>query len=156
MDLVSAPVPGLEPSFDVVVHLGALEDHGVTRAGHRRVVPIVGGSVTGAFEAEILSGGADWQIVRADGAIEVDALYSARTAGGALVLLHATGVRSGPLDVLAALMRGEPVEASEYYFRTVVRAETSDPALAPLQNSLFLAAAVREADRVTYTAYRVT
>ena len=105
MGVVSAPVPGLEPAFDVVVHLGALEDHGVTRAGHRRVVPIVGGSVTGAFEAEILPGGADWQIVRADGSVEVDAQYSARTPAGALVLLHATGVRTGPPDVLAALLR---------------------------------------------------
>jgi len=154
--VVSAPVPGLEPAFDVVVHLGALEDHGVTRAGHRRVVPIVGGSVTGAFEAEILPGGADWQIVRADGSVEVDAQYSARTPAGALVLLHATGVRTGPPDVLAALLRGEAVPATDSCFRTVVRIETSVPALAPLQDSLFLAAAVREADRVTYTAYRVT
>jgi hypothetical protein len=153
---MSAPVPELEPAFDVVVHLGALEDHGMTRAGHRRVVPIVGGSVTGAFEAELLPGGADWQIVRADGSIEVDARYSARTASGALVLLHATGVRSGEPHVLAALMRGEAVDASRYYFRTVVRIETADRALAALQNTLFVAAAVREADRVTYTAYRVT
>jgi hypothetical protein len=153
---MSAPVPELEPAFDVVVHLGALEDHGMTRAGHRRVVPIVGGSVTGAFEAELLPGGADWQIVRADGSIEVDARYSARTASGALVLLHATGVRSGEPHVLAALMRGEAGDASRYYFRTVVRIETADRALAALQNTLFVAAAVREADRVTYTAYRVT
>ncbi|SFS14427.1 Protein of unknown function [Microbacterium sp. cf046] len=153
---MSAPVPDLERAFRVVVHLGPLQDHGMTRAGHRRVVPIVGGSVSGAFEAEILPGGADWQIVRADGSIEVDAQYSARTPSGALVLLHATGVRTGPPDVLAALLRGESVDSSEYYFRTVVRIETSDATLAPLQHALFLAAAVREAERVTYTAYRVT
>ena len=150
------PTPTLAPAFEVAVRLGPLEDHGMTRAGHRRVIPILGGSVTGAFDAEILPGGADWQIVRPDGAIEVDARYSARTAGGGLVLLHASGVRSGAPDVLAALLRGEAVDPSEYYFRTVVRVEASDPALAPLQNVLFVAAAVREADRVTYTAYRVT
>ena len=64
-------------------------------------------------------------------------------------------MRSGPPAVLAALLRGEPVDPSQYSFRTIVRIETSDPALAPLQNSLFLAAAVRGADRVTYTAFRV-
>ncbi|MET0673801.1 MAG: DUF3237 domain-containing protein [Microbacterium pygmaeum] len=153
---VSTPVPALEPAFDVVVHLGPLQDHGQTSAGHRRVIPIVGGSVSGAFEAEILPGGADWQIVRPDGAIEVDARYSACTPDGALLLLHATGVRSGPPEVLAALLRGEPVDPSAYYFRTIVRVEASDPALAFLQDALFLAAAVRSADRVTYTAYRVT
>ena len=56
------PEPGLESAFEVEAALGALEDHGMTRAGHRRVVPIVGGSVRGAFEGEILAGGADWQI----------------------------------------------------------------------------------------------
>lgn len=153
---MSAPVPGLEPAFDVVVRLGALEDHGATSVGHRRVIPIIGGSVTGAIEGEILAGGADWQIVRSDGAIEVDARYTARTREGSHVLLHASGVRSGPPEVLAALLRGDPVDPADYYFRTVVRVEASDPALAWAQNVLFLAAAVREADRVTYTAYRVT
>ena len=154
--LVSAPIPGLEPAFDVVVDLGPLEDHGMTRAGHRRVIPIVGGSVTGAFEAEILPGGADWQVVRPDGAVEVSALYSARTTGGALILVSSTGVRSGRPDVLDALLRGDPVDPADYYFRTLIRVETSDPTLAALQDVLFIAAAVREADRVTYTAYRVT
>jgi len=153
---MSGPVPGLVAAFDVVVDLGPLEDHGMTRAGHRRVIPIVGGSVTGAFEAEILPGGADWQVVRSDGAIEVSALYSARTTGGALVLVSSTGVRSGPPEVLDALLRGEPVDPSDYYFRTLIRLETAERALAALQDVLYLAAAVREADRVAYTAYRVT
>jgi hypothetical protein len=42
-----APVPRLEPAFDVTATLGPLEDHGTTRAGHRRVVPITGGLVSG-------------------------------------------------------------------------------------------------------------
>ena len=155
-DIVSGPVPGLEPAFEVVVELGPLEDHGMTRAGHRRVIPIVGGSVTGAFEAEILPGGADWQVVRADGAVEVGALYSARTRSGGLILVSSTGVRSGPPDVLEALLRGEPVDPSAYYFRTLIRLETSEHTLAELQDVLFIASAVRTADRVTYTAYRVT
>ena len=154
--LVSGPAPRLKPAFDVVVDLGPLEDHGMTRAGHRRVIPIVGGSITGAVEAEILPGGADWQVVRSDGAVEVSALYSARTTGGALILVSSTGVRSGPPDVLDALLRGERVDASDYYFRTLIRLETAEPALAELQDVLFIASAVRTADQVTYTAYRVT
>jgi hypothetical protein len=152
----SAPVPGLEPAFEVEVLLGPLEDHGETRRGRRRVVPIAGGSVRGAFEAELLPGGADWQIVRPDGAVEVDARYTAKTAGGAHVLIHAEGIRSGAPEVLEALLRGEQVEPTEYYFRTVVTLEASAPELAHLQNSIFVAAAVRDADRVTYRAYRVT
>ena len=154
--MTAVPIPGLEHAFDVEVVLGALEDHGETRRGHRRVVPIVGGSVRGLFDAEILTGGADWQIVRPDGTIEVDARYTAKTPDGAHILIHATGVRSGPPEVLEALLRGEPVDPSAYYFRTVVTLEAAVAEHADLQRTIFVASAVRTADRVTYSAYRVT
>ncbi|GHJ43710.1 UPF0311 protein [Catellatospora sp. TT07R-123] len=150
------PVPGLAPAFDVAVRLGRLEDHGITRAGHRRVVPIVGGRVSGLFAAQILPGGADWQLVRPDGAVEIDTRYTARTPAGEYVYLRTFGVRSGRPEVLQALLRGDPVDPSEYYFRIGVQLETSAPTLVELEHSIFVAAAVRDADQVRYTAYRVT
>jgi hypothetical protein len=152
----AAPVPGLEPAFLVDASLGPLEDHGVTRAGHRRVVPIAGGVISGLFDAEILPSGADWQLVRPDGSIEIDTRYSARTPDGEYVHLRTSGVRSGPPAVLEALLRGEEVDPAAYYFRVAVRLETSAPRLAVLERSLFVASAIREANRVAYTAYRVT
>lgn len=151
-----APVPGLEPAFTVDARLGPLEDHGVTRAGHRRVIAIAGGRVSGLFEAEILPGGADWQIVRPDGTIEIDTRYSARTSAGEYVHFRTSGVRSGSPAVLEALLRGESVDPSRYYFRVAVYLETSAPRLAELERSLFVASAIRGADSVSYTAYRVT
>jgi hypothetical protein len=152
----AAPVPRLEPAFDVTATLGPLEDHGTTRAGHRRVVPITGGLVSGLVDAEILAGGADWQIVRPDGCTEIDTRYSARTRAGEYVPFRTSGVRSGPPEILDALLRGEPVDPSLYYFRVLVYLETSAPRLAELQRSIFVAAAIRGADSVRYTAYRVT
>lgn len=154
--ITGAPVPALEPAFEVAARLGPLEDHGITRAGHRRVVPIAGGRVSGLFDAEILPGGADWQIVRPDGTIEIDTRYSARTPAGEYVHFRTSGVRSGPPEVLEALLRGEPVDPSEYYFRVAVHLETAAPRLAVLERSIFVASAIRAADRVSYTAYRVT
>jgi hypothetical protein len=151
-----APVPGLEPAFTVDARLGPLEDHGVTRAGHRRVIAVAGGRVSGVLDAEILPGGADWQLVRPDGAIEIDTRYSARTAAGEYVHFRTSGVRSGPPEVLAALLRGENVDPASYYFRVAVYLETSAPRLAFLERSIFVASAVRGADTVSYVAYRVT
>jgi hypothetical protein len=152
----AATVPALERAFDVAARLGPLEDHGMTRAGHRRVVPIAGGQVTGLFDGEILPGGADWQLVRPDGAVEIDSRYSARTPAGEYVHIRTSGVRSGPPEILEALLRGEPVDPYDYYFRVTVHLETSAPRLAGLERSIFVASAIREADRVYYTAYRVT
>jgi len=159
---LAAPVPGLEPAFTVDARLGPLEDHGMTRAGHRRVVPVTGGRVSGLpgaqlrLDAEILPGGADWQIVRPDGTVEIDTRYSARTADAEYVHFRTLGVRSGPPAVLEALLRGEAVDPARYYFRVTVYLETSAPRLTPLERSVYVASAVRGADSVAYTAYRVT
>lgn len=155
MSFDALPVPTLTPAFDVTVELGTPELHGATSAGSRRVVPILGGTITGELEAELLAGGADRQLIRADGTIEVDAVYSARTDQGELLLLHAVGLRTGSPEVLARLGRGEEVGPHEYEFRTTVQIETSSPRLAPLQRSLFLASAERRAQTVIYRAHRL-
>ena len=152
----SAPTPGLERAFDVVVRLGPVDDYGVTRTGHRRVIPIVGGEISGGLDAVILPGGADWQLVRPDGALEIDGRYSARTPGGALLYLQVSGVRSGPPSVLEALLAGDDVDPSAYYFRTAISIETSAPEHAGLEHAVFIASCIREAATVRYTAYRVT
>ena len=149
------PPTGLDLVFRADVLVGDVEDHGVTRAGHRRVIPILGGRLSRGVDAEVLPGGADWQVVHDDGVLEIDTRYSARTADGGLLHLRTRGVRSGPPEVLEALLRGAPVAASDYYFRIVVTVETSVPALRHLQDSLIVAAAARSADRVVYDAYRV-
>ena len=149
------PPTGLDRVFRTEVVVGEVEDHGLTRAGHRRVIPILGGRLSDGVEAELLPGGADWQVVHDDGVLEIDTRYSARTADGGLLHLRTRGVRSGPPEVLEALLRGAPVAASDYYFRIVVTVETSVPALRHLQDSLIVAAAARSADRVVYDAYRV-
>jgi DNA-binding NarL/FixJ family response regulator len=56
---------------------------------------------------------------------EIDTRYSARTPAGEYVHFRTSGVRSGPPEVLDALLRGEPVDPSAYYFRLAVYLETS-------------------------------
>ncbi|QYH35080.1 DUF3237 domain-containing protein [Salinibacterium sp. M195] len=154
--ILTPAVPALDPAFDVTVQVGGVADYGVTRAGHRRVIDIVGGQITGSFDAKILPGGADWQLVRPDGAIDIDGRYSAQTSEGELIYIEVSGVRSGSPDVLEALLHGDEIDPTQYYFRTTLRIETSSPRLAHLQHSLFVASCVREADTVRYRAYRVT
>jgi hypothetical protein len=148
------PVPTFEPAFSAIVELGPIQDLGTTRVGHRRIVPITGGTVSGAIEGDILPGGADWQVVRADGSVEVDGRYTARTSDGALVYIHAVGLRSGSPEVLESLLSGADVAPDEYYFRASITLESS--ALPELERSLYIASYVREANRVRYVAYRVT
>lgn len=148
------PVPSLERAFEVVADLGPLEDHGMTRAGHRRIIPVIGGTVTGAFTGAILAGGADWQTVRADGSIEIDGRYSARGDDGSLLYIRARGVRSGDPAVLEALLRGDDVDPAAYYFRAALTLESA--AHPEFERSVYIASYIREANRVRYVSYRVT
>jgi hypothetical protein len=155
MPEIETPQTGLERVFRADVVVGAVDDYGRTRAGHRRIVPILGGRLSQGVDAVVLPGGADWQLLHADGVLEIDTRYSARTAEGELLHIRTQGVRTGPADVLESLLRGESVSPDAYYFRVVVRIETSAPRFAILQDSLLVAAAARTADTVAYDAYRV-
>lgn len=151
------PVPGLEFLAHVVVELAEPVDLGVTDAGHRRIVPIVGGTVTGErFSGVVVPGGADWQVVQADGATTIDTRYLLRADDGAHVYLRTAGVRSGPPEVLAALARGEDADPSSYYFRVHATFETSAPQHVWLTRVLTIGVARRRASTVVYDAYTVT
>ena len=136
--------PALRHVCDIDVDVGPIRDLGPTPHGRRRIIAILGGTVRGPrLTADIVPGGADWQLFRPDGAIEIDTSYSARTTDGCHVYLRTFGVRSGRPEVLEALLRGDAVEPAEYYFRLGVRLETSVPALTVLEQCVFVASAIR-------------
>ena len=58
-------------------------------------------------------------------------------------------------DVLARLGRGEEVDPSLYYFRTVMRFETAHPSTAWLNRILALAKGAREKNAVRLEVYEV-
>ena len=51
-----------------------------------------------------------------------------RTHDDTLISITTRGVRAGPLEVVARLARGEPVDPADYYFRVVATFETGAPA----------------------------
>ena len=129
---------------------------GATPYGERRIIGILGGSVSGSkLSGRVLPGGADWQIIRADGAADIQARYTIETETGGRILVNSEGLRHGPAEVIAALARGEEVDPALYYFRTVMRFETSDPQAAWLNRILAIARGKREARSVTLDVYEV-
>jgi hypothetical protein len=145
-----------EPIFSIRCELANILDLGSTPFGHRRVVNFLGGPVTGAkLSGRVLPGGADWQIVAADGSIDVHARYTIESDAGALVQVDSKGIRHGPADVLARLGRGEDLDPSLYYFRTVMRFETAHSTTIWLNRILALARGAREKNAVRLDVYEV-
>ncbi|MBO3102538.1 DUF3237 family protein [Cellulomonas fengjieae] len=71
--------------FTIDALLGPVVDVGQTPTGHRRVIPVVGGTVSDGLHGTVLPGGADWNLERADGSTELWARYEIRLADGAVV-----------------------------------------------------------------------
>ena len=147
---------GKEPIFTVQAELGPIINLGRTPYGERRIIDIVGGSVHGPkLNGRILPGGADWQIVRADGAADIQARYTIETAAGARILVSSDGLRHGPPALMKRLARGDSVDPALYYFRTVMRFETGHPSADWLNRIIALAKGAREKNAVKLDVYEV-
>ncbi|MCY3750448.1 MAG: DUF3237 family protein [Gammaproteobacteria bacterium] len=82
-----------EPVLQLYVTLTDSIDVGQTDDGQRYIVPITGGFFTGnGISGEVLPGGADWQVVRADGIKKIIALYSIRTTDGEVIIVDNQGI----------------------------------------------------------------
>jgi hypothetical protein len=144
------------PIFTIHAELAPMLHFGRTPYGERRVIGILGGSVRGPkLNGRVLPGGADWQIVRGDGAADIQARYTIESEAGARILVSSEGLRHGPPAVMEALARGDNVDPSLYYFRTVMRFETANPSVDWLNRILALARGQREANAVRLDVYEV-
>ena len=145
-----------KPIFTIHAELEGILNLGRTPAGERRIINILGGTVRGPkLNGRVLPGGADWQIIRADGAADIQARYTLESDAGARILVSSEGLRHGPPDVIAALARGESVDPALYYFRTLMRFETADPAVDWMNRILAIAYGAREAKAVRLDVYEV-
>lgn len=154
---IQLPQPSLTQVYRLEATLGEAQDLGDVAAGHRRIVPLTGGSFSGPeLRGKLLSGAsADWQIVLPDGTALGDIRYTLQTDEGDLLYVQSRSVRHGSAEVLARLGRGEDVAASEYTFRTSTQIEAGAPELDWLNKGVFISVAGRQPGGVIYETYLV-
>jgi hypothetical protein len=151
------PPPALVSMARVSCRVHPIVNLGQAKHGERRYVPLAGGRVSGPeLNGEVLDGGVDWQVQRADGVLDIAAHYVIRLADGALVEVQSDGMRHGEPAVMAALGRGEVVPREAYFFRTIMRFQTGAAAWLHLNKVLALACGERQADQVVLDVYRIT
>jgi uncharacterized protein DUF3237 len=139
------------------VKVGTLLNIGPVPCGVRRTAPLGGGTFEGPrLRGAILpASSADWQLLRPDGVLEMDLRCILQTNDGALIYMSSFGLRHGPPEVIAAIGRGETVDPSTYYFRTMPRFETAHPAYAFLNRLVAVASGDRRPEGPIYTIHEV-
>ena len=146
----------LEPLLSAEITLAPAQELGESPLGRRRIINITGGSFRGArLSGRVLPGGADWQVIRADGVAELDARYTLETSDGALIYVRNHGYRHGPADVLKKLASGEAVDPSLYYMRTTPLFETGDQRYAWLNRLVCVGTGARKKSSVHLEIFEV-
>ena len=143
-------------AFTITAHIGGVTSAGDIGHGVRRIIPITGGEVRGKnVNGKVCAFGADFQIIRPNELIELEAKYAFETDDGAVIYVENEGIRFGPVELLQKLKRGEPVDPEQIYCRTVPKFETGAAKYRWLMENLFIGSAARHADRVVIDVHQV-
>jgi hypothetical protein len=149
MSYCAPGMPQLKFFADLSVQVDRPIEVGQTARGLRRMIPITGGQARGeGWSARVLPGGADYQLIVGGTLAQLEAHYVLETDGGDRIYVRNQAIRHASAEVTARLMRGEPVDPSQVYFRCQPAFETASPALAWIQERLFVGSGVRHPDRV--------
>jgi hypothetical protein len=123
----------LDHAFTITAKIAEPREIGTTPSGYRRVIGITGGTVAGpVLNGEVLPGGADWNVIRADGAVHVWARYEILSDGGDVIAVTNEGFGPGR-DRASATGRPAPWSCP-----TRPCFETAAPALAWLNTASFV------------------
>ena len=103
---------GQAPLFSIEVEVCPPEPLDPVSGGPVRMVAITGGRVLGGLSGRVLPGGADWQRLRDDGALEIEARYMLELDDGARIEVQAQGLRAAGASGFWSTMRlNTPAEA---------------------------------------------
>ena len=145
-----------EPLFIFQIEVKPPSIIGATPGYDRRVGEIRGGGFEGGqLCGEILSGGSDWQSLRADGTTTLNVRLVMRTDDGALIGMTYLGMRHGPKDVMDRIARGENVSPSEYYMRATPYYETASEKYGWLNRIVSVAVGHRMAGGAIYQVFKM-
>ena len=136
--------------------VSGMQPIGATPNGNRRVGLVAGGTFEGPkLRGAVLTGGADWIIVRPDGSTTLDVRIVLQTDDGAAIGMTYRGMRHGPAAVMERVNRGEMVDPSEYYFRTAVAFETAAPKYDWLNRIIAIGTGSRPPEGPVYEIFEV-
>jgi hypothetical protein len=131
-------------------------DLGVADGLHRRIVPILGGRVSGPeLNGTVLGGGADFQVLRSATVTELEARYAFETDDGELVYVENFGLRAGSAEDIARIVAGKPVDPESIYFRSSPRLSSAGPKWSWLGAKIMVARGERSPDNVSLDVFVV-
>jgi hypothetical protein len=142
--------------FTATFGVAKMHDIGQTPFGLRNIDMLGAGEFQGPrLKGEVLAGGMDQKIFRADGAMNPNVRLVLRADDGALIYMHYTGVRYGTPEVMQRIADGETVDPSEYYLRNTPYFETASAIYDWLNRIVAVGVGRRLPDHAVYDVFEI-
>jgi hypothetical protein len=129
---------------------------GDTPLGLRQILYVKGGEFSGPrVKGKLLPGGGDWLLKRTDDVFQLDVRITLCTDDGALIFVTYRGISTITPEVRQRILKGEVVDASQYYFRTTPYFETASQRYAWLNRLVAVGVGKRNSTSVEYSIYAI-
>jgi Protein of unknown function (DUF3237) len=143
-------------TMTLTVDFAGMVTIGQTPAGLRRIAPVTGGSFVGErLNGQVLPGGNDWLINRADGVMVIDVRLTLKTDDGALIYLSYQGRFLAEPDAMERFAKGIPLDPPEYSLAMVAKFECGDPRYDWLNNVVAVGTGERTATGPIYSIFAI-
>lgn len=153
--LPDPPEPTLTRVFTMDIDVSKPIEVGETGRGNRRIIPIVGGTVSGRIEGRVLDSGADFQLYRETGPTDIVARYALETTEGDRIYVKNRGMRVYNPEPDAISRDGELIEQEAGYFATTPAFEVAADHLQWLEEHVFVMTGARHSNGVHVGIFRV-
>jgi hypothetical protein len=132
--------------FDADLQLGEVYDIGETQYGHRHLIEIKGGTLTGPkINGTFMDRGLDYQLTLSNGALEIEQINILKTSDGSSIYFRNCGTAPGPDGEVRMVPDFEAPTASAYAFLNTgkfVGTRVFDPVAKTLKISVHEASAM--------------
>lgn len=143
-------------TMTLTVDFAGMVNIGATPAGLRRIAPVTGGTFTGErLNGEVLPGGNDWVINRADGVMVIDVRLTLKTDDNAMIYLSYQGRFLAAPDAMERFTKGIALDPSEYSLAMVAKFECGDPRYDWLNNVVAVGTGERTATGPIYLIFEI-
>ena len=143
-------------TMTLTVDFAGMVTIGQTPAGLRRIAPVTGGVFTGErLNGEVLPGGNDWLVNRADGVMVIDVRLTLKTDDGALIYLSYQGRFLAAPNAMERFAKGITLDPSEYSLAMVAKFECGDPRYDWLNNVVAVGTGERTPTGPIYSIFAI-
>lgn len=143
-------------TLNLTIGYDRLQQIGTLPIGRRLVAPVDGGTFEGdRLRGTVMPGGADWVVMRSDGAMLIDVRLTLLTHDNVPILTFYQGIAHAPPEIMERFNKREALPPEAVYTRTSLRFETGAAEYDWMNRIIAVAKGARTANGPMYKVFEI-